>query len=343
MRTASKLTTILTLSLLAPVSLGAQEVRYLSVSRANMPGIFGALVGAFGGGESRTTTYYKGARMRVDNGSETSTIFDLEAGRFVVLMHESRTYEEYDLADMQRALTQLAEQTAQSAGTTPAQDAEADFDVNLRVERTGQRRTIAGSTAEQVYMILETTLTYTSDDQQDAPSGRMVVFVDSWRSTDSPIYRAMQGFQSAELEEFWSGMAPAGNAFMANPSIAAAMKEAEAAAKDLEGAPLLETLSIFIIPEGATFDVAAATRGDDDSGRPSLGEVAGQALGGALGGLFGRGRGAQPPQPAEPAPQQVRLITTTTEVVEVEDRVDDAVFQVPAGYTRVEPADATNR
>lgn len=324
-------------SLAAPAA--AQEVRFVSVTRPEFGGALGALVGALGGDtETRTTTYIDGGRMRVDaNG--VSTIFDYDAGRLITLDHAARRYTEMSLADVQ----QMAAAAAASGQAQLERESPEELRVALRVERPGERQTIGGAQAERYHLVLETSTAYAGNDPRvEVARGRLVVFVDSWRSTDSPIHRALAAIQGREAAAFGQ---LSGGAFAADPRFAEAMRAAAEAARELEGAPLREVMTLYVVPEGEEFDLAAAISGADarGGGGPDLGAAVGQALGGrlggALGGLFGGGRGQRQPDP-EPAPEvtgtQMRLVTVTTEVVEIEERVDDAVFQIPEGYTHAE-------
>ena len=132
---------------------------------------------------------------------------------------------------------------------------------------------------------------------------------------------------------------PGSNMFMANPEVARGMAEAGKEIGKLDGAPVLQIVSMG--PEGSAPPDGATAQPAAQQPRPSVGG----ALGGALGGKFGLGKKKNQEQPQDQAPaagnapgSSASLIDMTTEYSNfLTGSVDPSAFEVPAGFKKVEP------
>ena len=101
-------------ALLIAAPLSAQDVKYETVTKVDLPGAAGAamrMAARLGGGggsmETVETTSIKGRKMRTDV-AKTSTILDLDQKRFIWLDHDARTYTTYTFDELLRKSRETA-------------------------------------------------------------------------------------------------------------------------------------------------------------------------------------------------------------------------------------------
>jgi hypothetical protein len=107
--------------------------------------------------------YIKGNKM-ARWGKVTSTIYDLDAGSITTINHTKKTYATTTFEEMQQKMEQAQQRMKQQQG--PA----LDFDV--KVNATGQTKTIDGVQAKEVVMTMTA--------KQASAQGQMVVTTHSW-------------------------------------------------------------------------------------------------------------------------------------------------------------------
>jgi hypothetical protein len=195
---------------------------------------------------------------------------------------------------------------------------------------------ISGFDAKEMVVKIEMEAT----DQKTSQKGAMVVTSHVWIAPNVPGFAELRGFQKRMVEKLnWT---PGSNMFMANPEVAKGLAEAGKEIGKLDGAPVLQVVSMgaegSAPPDGATPQPAAQQQ---QQPRPSLGG----ALGGALGGKFGLGKKKNQEQPQEQAPvtgnapaASGSMIDMTTEYSNfATGSVDASVFDIPAGFKKMEP------
>ena len=99
----------------SPVPLDAQaesrSIEWTESTTVDVPGAFGAFLRAMPGALETTTVergiHVDGQRLRRDNGS-SSTIVDVEGGRWLSLDHESQTYTSFTTEDASAAAQEMA-------------------------------------------------------------------------------------------------------------------------------------------------------------------------------------------------------------------------------------------
>ncbi len=189
------------------------------------------ILGRIGGGSLKNafqdqnfTTYIKGPKMaRI--GDTFSTIYDLDAGTITNINNEKHTYTVETFDEMRQQMDKMQQRM------NKGQSGDIDFDV--KVEKTGQTRTIGGQTATETLV----TLTAKSANAQ----GQMVVKVNAWLVSVDSSTREVVEYAKRLSEKFayaFAGWSPTLGA--AGGGIGAAMREAQ----KLDGYSVLTDTSV---------------------------------------------------------------------------------------------------
>ena len=293
---------------------------------------------------NRLATVSQDSISVVDLDAETMTSIDLKGKKYSVI-----TFAEY-----RQALKALADKMSQQKG---AESAQMDFDV--KVDQTGQTKTIEGMATKQYIMKLTTMI----KDQSSGQTVNMEMVSDMWMAPRIAGYEQVQQFYARMAEKM--GWAPG---MMNNPMMMGQRGYSEAMAKMIKEASKLEGVPVFQItsmqgpggmPGGAGGEMPqmpnvgeaaseSARRTAENSASSQISRAAGRfggLAGGALGG-FGRRKKQEPPPPppqqeetqAQAQPQKTSaLMEVTVESRNFStDAIDGAQFAVPAGFKQVE-------
>lgn len=272
----------------------------------------------------QSTVSLKGNRL-AHRGASHASIIDLDNKTITEIDLQKKTYSVTTFEQMKQMLDQMSKSMHQNP--------DAQMDVKVSANATGNTKQVAGFDAKEMLVKIEMQGT----DQKTGQTGAMVVTTDLW------IAPTVAGYQ--EIREFYKRMAaelnwtPGGNLFTARPDVSKGMAEAMKEVAKLDGTPVYQTVTM-----GAAGTGAAA--GDQTSAPPPQQQQQAErpSLSGALAGRFGLGRKKQQQsQDSQPARQQTppgTLIEMTTEYSNFSPAaVDPAVFEVPAGFKKIE-ADA---
>lgn len=296
-----------------------------------------------------TTHYLKGNRMRSDSADAKIEIIDLDGRRIIEIDPQKHTYSEVTFDEMKAAIQKGMEQ-AQAQPQPSGKDAKpSDVNTKMNAKFTvtpgTASREIKGVTVNEtkVQMDMEIQAQDKSQPSQQA-SGTISTTVDMW------VAPSVAGYQ--EIAEFYQRMAkeinwvpPSG--IQIDPRASQSMEEFQKNSANMKGFPMLEymTMSMAGQQQGASTNTAQngnssnASSSDDNPTTPSAAMVKG------LGSLFGKKKKQEdasdqnvpnsqnPPPPSTPG----SLIEMTIEVTSYSDGALDAgLFDVPAGYTRVQ-------
>jgi hypothetical protein len=272
----------------------------------------------------QSTVALKGNRL-AHRGSMRASIIDLDAKTITEIDLQKKTYSVMTFDQMKQMLDDMAQKMHQ-------QKPEAQMDLKVSAKATGNTKQIAGFDAKEMLVRIEMQGT----DEKSGQTGAMVVTTDLWIAPTIPGYSQMREFyrkMAAELN--WT---PGGNMFMARPDVAKGMAEAMKEISKLDGTPVYQTVTMGAAgtaPADGTQTASAPPAQQQQAERPSIG--------GALAGRFGLGRKKQ--QDSQPAQQQQQsqsapgaLLEMTTEYSAFSSAsVDASLFEVPAGFKKVEP------
>jgi hypothetical protein len=273
-----------------------------------------------------STVSIKGDRMMrrskdrievIDLASETMTSVDLQ----------KKTYSVITFAQLRQMMEDAMKKMEGK------NNSQADIKWKVSANSTGNTKNISGHDTKE--MALKITMEAT--DQKSGQTGAMVVTSYVWVAANVPGHAEMRDFQKRMAAKLaWS---PGQNMLMANPQVANGMAEAFKEVQKLDGAPVLMITSMG--PEG-TAPPAGTGAAPQEQQRPK--PNIGGALGGALGGKFGIGKKKQEPQPEAQSAGNPQggsagsLIDMITESSNFSTAVVDAsLFDVPAGFKKVDP------
>ncbi len=342
-------------AMLASTALDAQtrSLSWTETTRMEVPGSLGLILRMAGAGDpitTRSAMHLQGNAL-IQETDETTVVTDLDAGRWITVDHQARTYTTMTFADLQRmseqAMVEMQTAAAQANADVQAsreelrrsqEEAQAEINFRISAESTGQRQRIGGVDASQHFIIAEFEATSVPEGVEEEPEGGSMYFLtELWQTSDVPgeeellqeWARALAS--NAELREAVYGMMESAQEtgdIMAtslaawNPQISAGMAELAEQMEDFEGTTVRSVLTIAMVPLGTTPDRAELLAWQPSAGINVGGAVAGAARGavadaarGALGGL-GRGllggRNADPePEPAAQPRVQAMMRMTT--------------------------------
>ncbi len=300
----------------------------------------------------RTVTTISGDRARTDSdlrfesgmmrafaggAGQSSEIVRLDEDRLYSLDNKKKTYTETTFAE-QRAMIENAMQRAQQ-GQASQQQATSGVDESqcewsppkADVRRTGEQATIGGFAAERLTIVASQACT-------DKKTGQVCEFglsLDQWLAPDFEASAETLAYQRAYAEKMGFTASASRDFAERAQSMFGRYQDmlAEIAAKtrDVKGYPVKASFSLGV--GGAQCQSAQQAQ---SSAAPAPTDI-GSALGGALGGMFGKKKQAQPAAASPPAGIDglMPLMTVSTELVSVNrNAVDPHVFEVPAGYKK---------
>jgi hypothetical protein len=137
-----------------------------------------------------TTYYFKGQKMKTDNGN-TATVIDFDAQTITTVNNTAQTYTVRSFSDVAAAANQT------------------DVEANIDVKETGLKKVVNGFSASEVVMAME------FETPQAQQMGKMRMEVDMWVSPDVPGGGQVQEFYRRNAKRFpWAEMTSGGNAGM---------------------------------------------------------------------------------------------------------------------------------
>jgi hypothetical protein len=276
----------------------------------------------------QSTVALKGNRL-ANRSSMHASIIDLDSKTITEIDLQKKTYSVMTFEQMKQMLDNMAQKMHQ-------QKPEAQMDMKVSAKATGNKKQIAGYDAKEMLLRIEMQGT----DEKSGQTGAMVVTTNLWIASTVPGYSEVREFyRKMAMELNWT---PGGNMFTARPDVSKGMAEAAKEISKLDGTPVYQTMTMGAAGTAPAADGAQTTpppaqqtQQTQQAERPSLG--------GALAGRFGLGRKKQ--QDSQPAQQQQQsqaapgtLLEMTTEYSAFSSAaVDPTLFDIPAGFKKVEP------
>lgn len=311
------------------------DVKYTTVTKTEFGGRLGRIMRLFGGGKSKTETYwYSGPKLRTDV-DKTSQVVDARAGTMMTMEHEPKTYWLWSDSEPMLVVETIPDSEVEQAG---ADDADADvkptrrrakskYTVTLNTERTGERRAIVGLDAEQVLVMLRIDGETYNEEADSTEKGSFVVLSEVWLTPKFPgtdaertfydawAARTSRDVDSVEVAEAAKAME---QAYAEEPRLRIAMQKLDSTLATLDGHSLKTYSHYVIVPDGAEFDREKVLR---DAEKTLLGDIASAAassavnrgrerLGRLAGGRLGGGARA-------PKPEQAVIMRSKYEVTEL--------------------------
>ena len=294
-----------------------------------------------------TTHYVKGNKLRTDHADGTIQIIDLDGRRVIEIDPKARTYQEATFEEIKAALQKAQEDAAKKMQQDPkTKDVKANVDAKVYVTPSTATREILGQTAKESKMDIEMEITAQDTQatgQQGQPAtGTITTSIDSWIAAGIPGYQEIGQFYVRMAKEV--NWVPPPN-IRVDPRVTKSMEAMQKNQAALRGLPLLQYVSMTMAGQQGAAGGPSATQPNQGNANASSSDSSSsptQAIAKGLGGLFGKKKkkdeaadqGSQnPPPPSTPG----ALIEMTIEVNSFSDAaLDGSLFDVPAGYTRVQ-------
>ena len=270
-----------------------------------------------------STVAVKGDRM-VHRSPTQIQIIDLGSQTITSIDTDKKTYMVITFDQMKQSLDEMSKKMSENKD-------KGEMNFKVSANSTGKTKQVGGLDAKEMVL----TMTLEGTDKKTGESGAMVVISDEWIAPKIPGFDEVRDFYRRMAEKLnWT---PGSNMFAGRPDIAQGMAEVSKETAKLNGMPVFTTVTMG--PEGTQ----PVDRSDKTAqpAQESKGPSMKSAIGGALSGRFGLGRKKQPApeqQPAEgSAPGQAVLLETTTEMTDFSaNPVDASLFEIPAGFKKVE-------
>ena len=362
MQSTARRVLVLTIATL-PAPLLGQGLTIKSITDARFYGGLGAVVdiaAKFGGAKMHdlpTTTYLSGHKLRTESG-HTATIIDADAGRFISIDNDAKTYSSITFDDMAEAMRRAqasAKQDQAKAAASPKQaskDPKGDVNMKYKVDadRPGQHERIAGYDAERMFLTITMEAEATPEGGKTEQVGSIVLLIDQWISKEAPQSAAMADFQRAYAQKagqaFKSQTQALQAAFAGDPRLKGGLEAASKEMAKVAGTPMRSTIYFTLVPAGMQFDRKLALNDVSASNAKDAKSAAeDKPKGGGFGGLVGKFKAAAEEanknadnsnkKSSEPA-KQGTLATVKDEVSSVTPGpVSADLFAPPAGYREV--------
>jgi hypothetical protein len=311
-------------------------VKKVERTQVQFSGLIGGLVSHFGGKaakEGLVSTVAVAGDRRLTLDEETGELVDLGEEKVYELHVKDRTYEvatfdeirkrlEEEREKAQKEAEKAAQQQAKQSKQEPPKEGEVpELEVDVRVSRTGEKRTIAGHEAAQWIMRLSV---YPKGSNM-MQSGGLGIVDELWLAPDVPELRELADFdrrygqKMAEVLGFDPGRMKASAEQMvrmaaAHPGLVLAMQRMREEMAKLEGTPLATILSINVVRSAQ--QVAQAEKSDS--------QVTG--ISGFLAKKLMKKAAGDPTDPKQ------SLMTSTVETLQIATDVTPADVALPAGY-----------
>lgn len=307
-----------------------------------------------------TTTSISGQRARTDSnlqfesglmrtfarglGGDSTEIVRLDQDKMYSVDNKKKTYTETTFAETRAQMEKISQQmqeaqAAQQRGTSGVDDSQCEWsEPKADVVRSGEQATIAGHQAERVTV----TATQSCKDKKTGQVCDFGLVLDQWVAPDFKASEEAQAYQLAFAQKM--GLATSGSRDFAERAESMFGRyqglwgEVSNKMRDVKGYPVKLSFGLGVGgPQcQSTQEMQAGGQQPSTASPASLGE----ALGGALGGMFGKKKAAPAPEAAAPPAQLpgglFSLMGMSTELVSVStDKVDPQSFEPPAGYKKV--------
>lgn len=302
-----------------------------------------------------TKTVISGQRARTDSNlqfesglmrtfarglGESTEIVRLDQDKLYSVNNNKKTYSETTFAErraqMQQAMSKMQEaQASQQRATSGVDDSKCEWsEPKAEVNRTGESATVAGFQAERVTVIA-------TQSCKDKSTGQVCDFglvLDQWLAPGFTASAETLAYHEAFAEKL--GLNAAGSRDFAERAQSmfgryqGLWSEVATKMRDVKGYAVKMSFGL-----GVGGPQCQSTQQTRAAGAPASPTNIGDAIGGALGGMFGRKKAEPTPQTAPPAPLPggfLPLMNMSTELVSVSNTAaDPQAFEPPAGYQKV--------
>ena len=271
---------------------------------------------------------------------ESTEIVRLDEDKMYSVNNKKKTYTETTFAEQRAQMEKISQQmreaqAAQQRGTSGVDDSQCEWsEPKADVQRNGEKATLAGYQAERVTV----TATQSCKDKSTGQVCDFGLVLDQWLAPDVAASAEAQAYQRAFAEKMGLN-ATASRDFAERAEsmfgrYQGLWQEVATKMRDVKGYPVKLSFNL-----GVGGPQCQSTQETQAAGGTAAPTGLGEALGGALGGMFGKKK-APPPEAAAPPAQLpgglMSLMGMSTELVSVSSNaLDPQSFELPAGYKKV--------
>jgi hypothetical protein len=334
MRRSSLAGVTLCLVLGLAAGLGA-DMKSRQKTQVRFEGMIGKMAGMFGGKAAKegivSTVAISGDRMMTVT-DQTGELVDLAQEKVFAVDFKGKSFKVKTFAEIRKeweeAQAEMKKQAAEAK--QEGQEAEAQYEIDFSVDRTGARKTVNGYDCQQAIMAIAVR----QKGKRLEDGGGMVLTSDLWLAPTIPamqeqaafMQRYMKKLLGSDTETLARDMA---QAMAMYPQMKAATERMKKEAAKLEGTAVLTTTKIETV-----MSPDQAKSQPEGGGQPKMGLG---GIAGGLGGMFGKKKKAEEApkegQPAAAGPKnRSTFMTSTTELLEVQASASAADVAIPAGF-----------
>ncbi len=306
-----------------------------------------------------STVYLKGNRMATVN-PDSIEIIDLDKETITRVDVQKKTYTVMTFDQLKQQIENArremekkqSEHPAAPAANPNGDDVKVSFDVKVR--KTGAEKQVNGLTGKEAIL----TMTMNATDQKTQQSGAMAITNDMWLVPEVPGYGEVREFHKKLAEKLASATQGLGldftRALAQNPGATDALKDMGKEMQKIDGVPIQQIMRMGTTANGQPLPAAseAPLPPENSPAMPSAGDVAKQSAASMLTsrlpfGGFGKKKQQQEQPPPEQSANQTGNAQQPTTAILMESQttiskfssepVDEAHFQVPAGFKEVQP------
>ena len=279
---------------------------------------------------SNSTISLKGNKLRREDSLGMVEIVDLDGRRIIHVDNKKKTYSVMTFDEMRAQMEEARRKAAeQQAKHNKGQQGQVKIIPKIQVTPGSGSKQLLNYTAKEMKVRVDMEM-QSDDPQAKGQTATMWVNSDAWIAPVKGYDEMKRFYQKLAKELDWVPGAVLG----ANPQITPAMVEYRKSAANLNGMPLLSTVSVGMEGQGQQ-QQQAAHEDQKQSGNP---------ITHGIGGMFGRKKkkedAAQDDSSAKSAGSTApanSLLDTTTEVTSVSTgTVDAGLFEIPQGYKQVQ-------
>ena len=321
-------------------------------------------------GAQISTRAVKGNRLREEHPDGTVEVIDLDGRRFIKIDPKAKTYTILTFEQMKQQMLAAQERAKEEQAKEPAKQGDkpkANVKLTPKIEssETGATRNLLGLDTKEMKIRIEM-LMETDDPKAQGQQISSVMDTDSWIAPSVPGYDELKQFYVKMAKQMdWVPGAILGG--MANSNVQVSMAELKKNNAKINGIPLLQTVSMSLggnamtaTANGQAAPPAQAPPPAQTQEPTSAKDAITQGIAGHFGlGGFGKKKKKTEDQPAgdssqtasaagstatpapatsAPAATPGSLMEMTIEVTSYsDDTLDKGLFDVPAGYTQVQP------
>jgi hypothetical protein len=307
-----------------------------------------------------STVYLKGNRMATVN-ADSIEVIDLDKETITHIDTQKKTYTVMTFAQMKQQIENARQEMEKRQAEHPASapqanqnpdDVKVSFDVKVR--KTGVEKQVNGLSSKEAIL----TMTMNATDQKTQESGAMAVTNDMWLVPEIPGYDQVRDFHKRMAEKLalaTHGMGLDFTQMLAqNPGATEALAGMGKEMQKIDGVPIQQIMRMGTTTNGQPLPAAseAPLPPDNSPAMPSAGDLAKQGAASMLTshfglGGFGKKKQQNDPPPADPNANQKGSTPPPTSAILMESQtnvssfssapVDEAHFEVPAGFKLVQP------